>query len=118
MIVLIIPIIVFLIVNSIILYHAHTARRRIAPMNNMLPDNNRDIRLIKRMIILILLFTMGWGPVYILLTIQNSSSSIWFEIFKFLAELSLLGEMINLFLYNREIRLYVKEKFFYYMNFI
>jgi uncharacterized membrane protein SpoIIM required for sporulation len=112
LIVIIIPSVLFLSVNGMILFHAHSSSRRIAPSNttnHVLLANNRDIRLTKRMLILLLLFLFGWCPVYILVTIQNSYS-MWVEALEFLAELSLLGEVINLFLYNRKLRLYLKDR--------
>jgi len=95
-----------------ILYHAHSSSRRVAPSNttnHISLANNRDIRLTKRMLILLLLFLFGWCPVYILFTIQNSYT-IWVQALEFLAGLNLLGEVINLFLYNRKVRLYLKDR--------
>ncbi len=113
-IVLIIPTALFFFINGIILIHAHTSRRRVTAsnaVNNNPLVNNRDIRLTKRMLILLLLFIFGWSPIYIVFSIQNSYS-ISVEILKILPELSLLGEVINLLLYNREVRLYLKNHFF------
>ena len=98
--------------------HAHLSRGRVAPSNTanaISLVNNRDIRVTKRMIILLSLFLLGWSPVYILLTIQNSYT-MSVEILKLLAELSLLAEVINLFLYNQKVSLYLKDKFLHCMN--
>lgn len=117
-IVLIIPTALFLVINTFILIHAHSSHGRVAPTNTangISLVNNRDIRVTKRMIILLSLFLLGWSPVYILFTIQNSYS-VWVEILKLLAEFSLLAEVVNLFLYNRKVSLYLKGKFLHYMN--
>ena len=117
LIVIIIPSSFFLFINGKILIYAHSSRRRVTPLNNNenILSNNRDIRLAKRMLILLLIFLIGWCPVYILFTIENTYS-VTVEILKFLAQLSLLGEIINLFVFNRKLRIYLKEKFLNYIN--
>jgi hypothetical protein len=112
LIVLIVPTVLFLVINGFILFRARSSSRRVAPSNaanHTSLVNNRDIRVTKRMHILLALFLLGWSPVYILFTIQNSYS-MWVEYLKLLAELSLLGEIINLFMYNYKVSSYLKDK--------
>jgi len=113
LIVLIIPSTLFLLINIFILMHARSSRRRVAPTTTTNPamlSSHRDIRLTKRMLILLLIFLFGWSPVYIVFSIQNSYS-IWVEVLKLVAAFGLLGEIINLFLFNRKVSLFLKNKF-------
>ncbi len=110
LIVLIIPSTLFLLINIFILMHARSSKRRVAPTtttaNQTMLTTHRDIRLTKRMLILLLIFLFGWSPVYILFSIQNSYS-IWVEVLKLVAAFGLLGEIINLFLFNRKVSLFL-----------
>jgi hypothetical protein len=110
LIVLIIPSTLFFLINIFILMHARSSRQRVAPTNPAMLTSHRDIRLTKRMLILLLIFLFGWSPVYIVFSIQNSYS-IWVEVLKLVAAFGLLGEIINLFLFNRKVSLFLKNKF-------
>ncbi|CAF0756638.1 unnamed protein product [Adineta steineri] len=111
LIVLVIPSILFLLINIFIVLHARSSRQRVAPIATINQEKltyRRDIRLIKRMLILLLIFLFGWSPVYIVFAIQNTYS-LSVQILKLLATVGVLAEIINLFLYNRKVLIFLKN---------
>jgi hypothetical protein len=76
---------------------------------------SRDTRLIKSMCIIFSLFVIGWVPVYVLITFYEQFG-LPFEILKLVAEFILFSDIINLYVYNGEVRLYLKQRIFNYIN--
>ena len=112
MIVAIIPGILFFLLNALILSYARTSTRRVATSITVHPVSlatSRDTRLIKTLSIIFCLFVIGWGPVYVLITFYEHFG-LPFEVLKLLAEFILFGDIVNLYLYNREVRLYLKQR--------
>jgi hypothetical protein len=75
-------------------------------------QNARDIFLLKHMSFIFLVFILGWSPVYTLQIVQlNPQTPVW--ILKFLQVLPVLTSIIiviDLFIYNHELRQYLKER--------
>jgi hypothetical protein len=75
--------------------------------------NARDTSLLKHMLFMHIVFVIGWGPGSIL-SIVSLYMNIPFLIHlfsRFLPALSLIIVIIDLFLYNHEVRQYLKEQF-------
>ena len=82
--------------------------------NNKPRVSHRDIRLLKYMIYMFLTFIIGWGPFYTLM-IFGHSMEIYTFAYEFLciwAEISLVCLIVNMFIYNTELRKYLLMKFF------
>jgi hypothetical protein len=76
--------------------------------------NRRDISLLKHTIYIFGIFIIGWAPIYLLIAIDYNGTVIplVYTILELLAVISSLSCMLDLFLYNHELRRYIKEKFF------
>lgn len=118
LIVAVIPAVLFFVVNVLILSYVRSSTRRVLPSSTTQPAlsvRTRDMRLVKSMAIIFSLFVIGWGPVYVLITFYEEFK-IPFEILKLLAQFILFGDIINLYLYNREVRLYLRQCILNYMH--
>jgi len=96
--------------------HVRSSSLRVQPQimssNTQLTKiNRRDIYLLRHMVLMFCIFVAGWAPTFIIPilryytsidTIIISSSVVW-------CELALLIDMIDLFLYNHEVRKYLKD---------
>ena len=70
--------------------------------------------LLRHVIFMFVLFMGAWGPINILGMLQLYTSKSYPLLYTFLViwtEICLLGDMINLFFYNRELRLYLTRTF-------
>jgi hypothetical protein len=80
--------------------------------------NTRDARLLKHMLFIHVVFVIGWGPIC-LLSIVDLYIDVSFFAYLFLQllpALSLLINMLDLFLYNHELTQYLKEQILKYFN--
>ncbi|CAF1045313.1 unnamed protein product [Adineta steineri] len=116
-IVAIIPTLCLFITNSIIFIYARSSTRRVQPIhgNDIQAPllTNRDVRLLKHMIFMFSTFFCGWVPIYILTVVNPSSSAIslvQFNIVRLLPELSTLIIILDLFIYNHELRRYFTNR--------
>jgi polyferredoxin len=113
-----------LILNLFIFKHVRASSRRIQAqantnslniiMNQQPKINRRDISLLKHTICILGLFIIGWAPIYLLIAIDYNGNVIplVYTILELLAVISLLSCMLDLFLYNHELRRYIIQKFF------
>jgi hypothetical protein len=120
-IIIVIPVSICLVMNIIIFKYVQSSTRRIQPetlalstnhRNNQQPTlSRRDVHLLRHMIIMFLVFIVGWGPIYITSVImtQISVSILTLRILSLLAELSLLCDIIDLFLYSHELRKHLQR---------
>ena len=118
LIVAIIPGILFFLLNAMIFSHVRSSTQRVAPSTNVghvSSTKTRDMRLIKSMSIIFSLFVIGWGPVYILVTFYEQFV-LPFEVLKYLAESILFSDIVNLYVYNTDIRLYLKQRLLNFIN--
>jgi hypothetical protein len=111
-----IPSIMCFIINMLIYQHVRSSSRRIQPqtiLNDIQQSkiSRRDIFLIRHMILMFCIFVRGWAPVYIIPIISDyiPVKKTISEIFTVWCELALLLDMIDLFLYNHELRNYLKD---------
>lgn len=95
--------------------HSRQSTRRIQDNTTLRPItlSNRDIRLLKHMIIIFAIFLSGWSPIYILICIDFNAqlSSIIYRALSLLPALSLLGNITDLFLFNHQLRLHFRQLF-------
>jgi len=121
MITIVIPISVCLAMNIIIFKYVQSSTRRVQPVSRAIPTNHsnnqqpklnrRDVHLLRHMIIMFLVFILGWCPIYITLVVPNQASISMFtlRILSLLAELSLLCDIIDLFMYSHQLRQYLQR---------
>jgi len=123
--IVIFPSILIIIFNGLIYWTVTSSSRRVHaistnqnggvdPVARPNHQNARDIFLLKHMSFIFIVFIFGWSPVYILQAIElNSQTPVW--LLKFLDVPPVLTSIImvvDLFIYNHELRQYLKEKIF------
>jgi len=117
---IIIPVLLCAILNLIIYNYVTSSTKRIQPQSRASTGhtieqqgkfNQRDIHLLRHMIIMFLVFVVGWSPIFIVSTVMttNAVSSLILRIFSLLAELSLLCDIIDLFLYSHNLKIALKR---------
>ncbi|CAF1382600.1 unnamed protein product [Adineta ricciae] len=114
----VLPGIFLAISNSLIFYSVHRSTRRIQAENQGgdavgLVSSQRDTRLLKHMLFMYVIFFCGWIPIYIIGVINwdgNGISYIVFHALLILPALSLVIDLIDLFLYSHELRTYLFKK--------
>jgi hypothetical protein len=115
------PSILIIIFNGLIYWTVTSSSRRVNAISTSADaaavarpnqKNTRDIFLLKHMSFIFVVFIVGWSPVYTLQIIQlNAQTPVW--IIKFLQVPPVLTSIImvvDLFIYNHELRQYLKEK--------
>ena len=123
--IVIIPSVICFIINIIIFQYARLSAHRVQP-TRVVPNNNnnrhqtltrRDIYLLRHVILMFIVFIGGWSPIYIypLVVVPNYRSIVPWIIF-IVANISLLYDIVNLFLYNHPLRKYVLQKIFNKQN--
>ena len=123
-IIVIIPVLLCVIINSLIIIYVRASSRLIYPqviINQINTNNNihrqqskisgRDIRLLRYMILMFFTFVGGWSPIYIANIISKNINTnlIVSRTLSLIAEISLLLNIINLFVYNHRLRRYLKN---------
>jgi len=116
-IIIIIPMTICIVINTIIFKYVQNSTHRIQPSvdnhDQSTKLSRRDIHLLRHMIIMFLVFIIGWGPIYFTSIIMNyiPVSTLTLRILSLLAEISLLCDIIDLFLYSHELRQYFQRTF-------
>ncbi|CAF1009328.1 unnamed protein product [Adineta steineri] len=127
-VVVIVPSIVNIIFNSLIFMSVRSSTRRInalatttttatttkTSVTNTTHQDKRDIYLLKHIVFMFIVFISGWAPVYTFFIVVDFANPIglWLTLLlQFLPALSLLISIIDLFLYNHELRQYLKDRF-------
>jgi hypothetical protein len=75
--------------------------------------NCRDVCLLKHMLFLHIVFVIGWTPINLLSIIELyiEIPVLLYLFLRLLPPISLLINILDLFIYNRELRQYFKERF-------
>ena len=121
---MIVPFLISLVANLVIFIHVRSSSRRVHAEHslaqhstgNMLQTRSRvsrrDLHLLRHTIIMFCIFFVFWCPVYLLLGIDNNHiiNPVIYAILAILAESCLLWIIISLFMYNKELRQYLKSK--------
>lgn len=111
-----IPVFLFIPINLLIYRHVRSSTRRIQPQAGpanvqQKKLNQRDMVLLRHMGLMFFVFIGGWAPVFLISVISDyvfvhsiidSSFTVW-------CELALLFDIIDLYLYNHELRKYLKD---------
>jgi hypothetical protein len=100
----------------IIFNYVRSSTNRVQPssmtVTNAQHINRRDKHILRHIIIMFSIFVGGWSPVYIYSLVRSTlSASVYFSLM-ILAEVSLLLDIIDLFIYNHELRKYFQDKIF------
>jgi hypothetical protein len=102
------------IMNTLIFVYTYTSTRRTASAENTtrnVPLTNRDSRVLKHMIFMFLVYITGWTPIYFCIVFQPSwFNFLIFDFMQLMPQLSMLIDIINLFIYNHELRNYFNRK--------
>ena len=110
-----IPAFICIITNALIYRHVLASSRRVQT-STACPDNQyacaisrRDISLLRHMIILFLVFILGWTPSVIVNIAEyyTAVSNLLYDVSFLSFQLALLVVIIDLFLYNHEVRKYL-----------
>lgn len=116
------PLLINFILNFYIFLYVRSSFRRITPqidcrsINNSRKQstgmNRRDIHLFLHIIVMFSLFIFGWGPVYTIscLRLITNLHVLLFPSSIIIAQLCLLGIIIDLFIYNHPLRHYLWNK--------
>ena len=112
---------IFLIANVIIFINVRSSTRRVRPDPSTVTENHshgvrqkkisgRDLHLLRHMVIMLSIFLGGWAPLYVLLAIENqfSINPILLACLTIWCQLALLCDIFDLYLYNHEVRNYLK----------
>ncbi len=105
------------IINSIIFIYAHRSARRVRPTNGESANtpilSQRDAHLLKHMIFMYVVFFCGWAPPYMIRAVTVSVSvlsPIVVQIFYISSAACILIDIVDLFLYNHELRQYLTNR--------
>lgn len=107
-------------INAMIFARVRSSSRRLETDVSAVTDGNhlnrqqhgRDMRLLKHMIFNFIVYLCGWGPFYfVALSDPNYYLPGWIYLaVQLLSMLSGVIQIIDLFIYNRELRQYLKER--------
>jgi hypothetical protein len=119
-IIVVLPSIVTIVFNSMIFFFVRSSTRRVhatatAPTSSVVKTNlqhARDMYLLKHMVFIFIVFLIGWTPIYIESAIDFSrgASSWLFLLLQMLPVFSTLINILDLFMYNHDLRQYLKEQ--------
>jgi len=105
------------IINSIIFIYVRRSTKRVRPTNRESANtpilSQRDAHLLKHMIFMFAVFFCGWAPAYIIRAISVSGpvfSPIALQIVYIIPTVCLLIDIVDLFLYNHELRKYLTNR--------
>ncbi|UJR12297.1 hypothetical protein I4U23_017008 [Adineta vaga] len=118
-IIVIIPVIVNIIFNGIIVVFVRSSSRRVHEItvvvtsitNTNHQQHRRDIKLLKHIIFLFIVFILGWGPLYIVLALTDLILPDWlYSVLQIPPTFATIIQVVDLFIYNHEVRQYWKER--------
>jgi len=121
--IVIIPSLLCIIINGLIFIHVHASSHRVQPQNTTTQTinnntihqqskiNRRNIHLLRHMLFMFCMFIGGWGPIHIAAIIMNyiNINVLIMRILSIIAEISMLCNVVDLFVYNRKLRHYLKN---------
>lgn len=121
LLIVVLPSVINVTFNALIYFSVRSSTRRVQALtttgNTAMKTNSyqhsRDLYLLKHMSAIFIVFILGWGPIYILpvLRLQTSITPWLHQIFQILPVISSLTIAMDLFLYNHDLRKYLKDKF-------
>ncbi|CAF1649633.1 unnamed protein product, partial [Adineta ricciae] len=128
-ILVVIPMVFILIFNSIIFVFVRSSTRRIrqAKIATTIPgsatlsqQHTRDVHLLKHILFLFVVFILGWGPLYIIVILPDyilAALPSWLPLpLQVPPAISCMVQIADLFIYNREIRQYLKQQIYHCLH--
>lgn len=122
--IVIVPSVVFFVTGVLIYINVRSSSRRVQPLPSTITDNNsnngtqtkisrRDVHLLRHMLAMLIIFVGGWAPLYVLFAVQNqfSVNTTISACFTIWCQIALLCDIIDLYLYNHEVRNYLITSF-------
>ena len=114
---IVMPCVVCLVSNGLIFYHVHASSRRVQTgavpnEGQRRPVSQRDLHLLRHMIIMFAVSVTGWAPTSISRILEKyiSVSQLITESLIGWYGLALLFNVVDLFLYNHEVRRYLIDR--------
>ena len=106
---LLFPVCVCIVANTLIYLHVRASTRRARSRSAPRARHRRDIFLLRHMIFLCCVYMLGWGPSMIvdIVIYHSGGSGLVYDCVTVNFQLALLVDIIDLFLYNREVRKYL-----------
>ncbi|UJR20633.1 hypothetical protein I4U23_023758 [Adineta vaga] len=123
-IIFILPSILIGVFNALIFFNVASSTRRVQALStttsnhaNSNHQHARDMHLLKHIIFIFIVFIVGWGPIYTLSVIAPDSNRYYtlYLVLQLLPALSSLIVILDLFMYNRDLRHYLKQKIMKYL---
>ena len=119
-VIVILPSILKIIFNSLTFLAVRSSTRRVQAAANATASSTgnakrqhaRDMSLLKHMLFLFVIFVLGWGPIYII-SMANLALAVplWLSsLLQTLPVTSALVFILDLFMYNRDLRQYLQEQ--------
>ncbi|CAF0874567.1 unnamed protein product [Adineta steineri] len=128
--IILLPGLITLLLNLAIFKYVHSSSRRIQPINNtnqipvasiQVPKlTRRDMNLLRQTIIIWGIVFIGCVPSFALIAIdyQGNVPRLVYSLLEIWDNLTVFAALINLFLYNSEVRIYIKNKLIGIFDFI
>jgi hypothetical protein len=128
--IVVLPSILTIVFNSMIFFFVRSSTRRVHAIAtatatstatatafsvaNKNLQHARDMYLVKHMVFIFIVFLIGWTPLYFVSAIYFSGGvPTWvYYLLEMLPVLSTLINILDLFMYNRDLRQYLKERIF------
>ncbi|UJR06709.1 hypothetical protein I4U23_010995 [Adineta vaga] len=109
---IIIPVIFNIIFNGIIVFCVRSSTRRVhgitATVTSRTDTNHqqhcRDIKLLKYIVFLFVVFIFGWESLYIVLAMRSITPDWLYDILQIPPTFTVIIQVVDLFIYNHEVR--------------
>ena len=121
MMMIVVPLVVSLGANRTIFNYVRSVSLRIHPrsestsasrVNDQQPRlSRRDAYLLRHMIVMLVVFAVGWGPLYLLAAISSevTINVLVIRFFSLMSVMSVLCDVIDIFLHNHELMQYFQR---------
>lgn len=118
------PCTISVLIHFLIFKHVHASSRRVQAQDRPRANSEessslslgiisrRDLQLLRHFIIMFCIFIGTWSPIYIYSVVEPTAprTSLILSLLILLAECGILIDMINLYIYNRELRQYLRDR--------
>lgn len=119
-VVIIIPLLTCIIVNGLIFRHVRASTLRVQPQSGISVTaitngqqaklSRRDIHLLRHMVLMLIIFIIGWVPLYIVLIVVNPYfEAVLVNCLTILAQITIFCDVLNLFIYNRLVSEFLRD---------
>jgi hypothetical protein len=96
----------------------HAAITTMPVATNSKQQNARDVHLLKHMLFISVIFIIGWAPIYIISVVKLPlNMPYWiYSLLQIFPVLSSLINIVDLFLYNNDLRQYLKQRLLNFLH--